>query len=76
MEVASTMNKLKFKIINLLVFLGASSCQYFPQFADAIEEIATDEAISLEISRAAIQKETDVNINVSVINKDIKQAAK
>lgn len=59
------------KLIFFALFMSMTSCQYFPQFADAIEDIATDEAIIIEIDRAAFQKETDIDINVIVKNKGL-----
>lgn len=45
-------------------------CQYLPQLAKDIEDIATDTAIRIEVSRETFQKETDLQINVNVQNKD------
>ena len=47
-----------------------TGCQYLPQVAQDIEDIATDTAIKIEISRETFQKETDLQINVNVQNKD------
>jgi hypothetical protein len=54
----------------LFIFFYTSSCQYLPQVAQDVEEIATDTAIKIEVSRETFQKETDLEINVSVQNKD------
>jgi hypothetical protein len=45
-------------------------CQYLPQVAQDIEELATDTAIKIEVSRETFQKETDLSITIKVQNKD------
>lgn len=47
-----------------------SGCQSLPQLFTAAEEIADDTAIKTEISREALQKDTDVEITIKVSNKD------
>lgn len=48
-----------------------TACQYLPQLAKDIEEVETDTAIRLEVSREMFQKkETDFQINITVQNKD------
>lgn len=49
-------------------------CQNLPQLAQSIEEIATDDAITIQVDRDAIKKDTDVYINVKVLNKDKQNA--
>lgn len=51
-----------------LLFL--SSCQYVPEIAKDVDDIATDNAIRVEISRETFQKDTDLDINIQVNNKD------
>lgn len=53
-----------------LIFLN--SCQSLPQFFQAAEDIADDTAVKIEISREAIQKDTDIDANVQIKNKDQK----
>jgi hypothetical protein len=47
-----------------------TGCQYLPQVAQDIENIATDTAIRVEVSRETFLKETDLEININVQNKD------
>jgi|GEM_PF-1442124 hypothetical protein len=51
-----------------LVLSGCS--QMLPGLFSAIEDIETQEAISLTVDKEAFQKDTDVKISVEVINKD------
>lgn len=51
-----------------LVLSGCS--QMLPGLFTAIEDIETQEAISLTVDKEAFQKDTDVKISVEVINKD------
>lgn len=41
-----------------------------PGLFTAVEDIETQEAISLTVDKEAFQKDTDVKISVEVINKD------
>jgi len=54
----------------LLIIPFLTSCQYLPQIAKDVEDIATDTAIKIEISRETFQKETDLQIQINVQNKD------
>lgn len=47
-----------------------TSCQYLPDVAKDLETIETDNAIRVEISRETFLKETDLEININVQNKD------
>jgi len=47
-----------------------TGCQYIPDMAKDIESIATDTAIRVEVSRETFLKETDLEININVQNKD------
>jgi hypothetical protein len=60
-------------LLLLLPFLA--SCQYLPQLAQDIEQIATDTAIKVEVSRETFQKETDLAITINVQNKDDEKTA-
>lgn len=52
----------------LILFL--TSCQYLPEVAKEVESIETDNAIRIEVSRETFLKETDLQININVQNKD------
>jgi hypothetical protein len=54
----------------LLIIPFITGCQYIPEMAKDIENIATDTAIKIEVSRETFQKETDLQININVKNKD------
>jgi hypothetical protein len=49
-------------------FIFLTSCTALPQLYQAAEDIADDNAIKLEISREAINKQTDVNVVIEVKN--------
>lgn len=59
---------MKHLILSCVLFL--TSCQTLPQLYQAAEDIADDTAIKVEVSRETFQKETDLNIQVNVKNKD------
>lgn len=68
-----------FGIMTLTVFVVAAlvtvltGCQALPQLADDIEKIATDDAIKVTVTKEAMQKETDLTVQVDVKNKDQSQ---
>lgn len=53
-----------------IMIILLTGCQYIPDMAKDIESIETDTAIKIEVSRETFQKETDLEINVNVQNKD------
>lgn len=55
--------------VHLLIFSLFFSCSTLPQLYQTIDDIA-DDAIKIEIDKAAITKETDVAINILVSNKN------
>ena len=54
----------------LLLLSVVTGCQYIPDMAKDIESIETDTAIRVEVSRETFLKETDLEININVQNKD------
>jgi hypothetical protein len=58
------------KHISIALMFAINSCQYLPELAKDVESIATDTAIRVEISRETFLKETDLEININVQNKD------
>ncbi len=54
----------------LLLLPLMTGCQFIPDMAKDIESIETDTAIRLEISRETFLKETNLDININVQNKD------
>ncbi len=64
------------KYISLLALLFLPGCAaMMPDMFKTIDDIATDDAITVQVDRDAIKKDTDVHILVDVINKDVKEAA-
>jgi hypothetical protein len=61
--------RIKVKYLLFLLPLVAS-CQYLPQLSQEVEDISTDRAIKLEVSKETFQKETDLEITIAVQNKD------
>ena len=44
-----------------------------PELFKTVDDVATDTAIRVEVDKEALQKDTDVEITVHVLNKDVKQ---
>lgn len=59
------------KYLSFILFI-VTGCQYLPDMAKDIESIETDTAVSIEVSRETLQKDTDLQINLNVKNKDEK----
>lgn len=53
-------------IITFIFFVTA--CNTLPQLYQSAEDIATDEAIQVSVSREAISKQTDVSVSIEVKN--------
>lgn len=47
-----------------------TGCQYLPDIAKTVDDIATDDAISVYVDKDAFQKETDVHVKVDIVNKE------
>lgn len=64
------------KSIFALIFLSSCSslllcsCSSMPEFFKTVDDIATDDAITIKVDRDAFKKDTDVHILVDVLNKD------
>jgi ATP-dependent protease ClpP protease subunit len=54
----------------MVIMLFMQACQGFQGVADDMEKMADDTAIKIEVSREALQKETDLKMTIEVINKD------
>ena len=61
-----------YQILGWCLLLLVTSCNAMPQLFTAVDDIATKSAISVEVDKNAMQKETDVSVNVNVTNKDKK----
>ena len=56
-----------------LISLGCvvlSGCQALPGLFQAAEDIADDTAVKVEVSKEALQKESDLQVTVDITNKD------
>lgn len=51
----------------LLLTITLSSCSALPQLYNTIDDIA-DNAIKIEVDKAALQKDSDVIITVTLVN--------
>ena len=58
------------KYCYFLTLLVSTSCAQLPSFFQAVDDIETDTAILVQVDKEAIQKDTDVYIQVNVQNKD------
>lgn len=68
------MIKLKMSLFPLSIIALLISCSPLtPEIFKTIDDIATDDAISIQVDRNAFKKNTDVHITVDVLNRDIKQ---
>ena len=59
----------------LLIFSGLllNACSALMPFADDMEKVLDDDVIQLKVSKDAFAKETDVKINVEILNKESPQ---
>jgi hypothetical protein len=65
------MNKgtiMRFRYFLFPALVGLSSCQYLPEISKSIEDIETDQAIRVEVSREALQKDSNLNITIDLKN--------
>lgn len=63
--------KILISIITMALLSGCSAM--VPDMFKTIDDIATDDAITVQVDRDAIKKDTDVHILVDVLNKDAKE---
>lgn len=59
------------KYLSFFLVILFSGCNALPGLFQSIDDIATDTAVKVELSRDVIQKETDLDVTVSVRNKDL-----
>ena len=62
---------MKYLIILPLMFLNG--CAGFQGVADDIEKIETNNAITIKVDKDALDKDTNLNISVDIINKEEKK---
>lgn len=59
------------KYVILATMLAFTSCSsIMPGLTQALDDAVTDTAVSVQVDKAAMQKDTDVDIAVKVTNKD------
>ncbi len=56
----------KSTFISFILLTGCA--QWIPGLTQAMDDYITDDAINVSIHKQAIQKETDVNVKVEIIN--------
>ena len=59
---------MRFTLI-MLTFL--TSCSSLMPLADDVEKMVDNDAITIKVDKDAIQRDTDVTVNVQVTNKEI-----
>ena len=52
-------------------FLLLQSCTALMPLADDMEKIADDTAIKIEVSREALQHDTNMKVTIDVMNKEV-----
>ena len=60
------------KTIPLISLIFPLGCNALPQLYQTAEDIANDDAIDITISREALNKGTDLNITIDVVNSQVK----
>lgn len=63
-----------FSLLAILFFLNSCAAA-LPDMFKTIDDIATDDAITIKVDRDAFKKDTDVHILLDVVNKDAPKAA-
>lgn len=48
-----------------------SGCNSIPGLFQAVDDIATDNALEITFSRESLQKETDIDVYIKIQNKDL-----
>ena len=71
MQYYETENRMSYLLISLAILL--TSCQALPQLFQTADDVVTDDAITVQVDRDAINQNTDVSVNVEVKNKNPKE---
>ena len=61
---------MKIFLVSICLLTMSSCAQMIPGLMQAIDDAVTDEAVCVCVDKAAMQKDTDVKINVEIVNKD------
>lgn len=59
---------MKFLFCPILLLISGCA-QMMPGLFQAVDDIATNESVSVSVDKAAIQKDKDIQINVNITNK-------
>lgn len=59
---------MKYFPFTFLFFLAC--CSYLPEMAQTIDDIETSDTVSVIIDKEAFKKDTDVRVNIDILNKD------
>lgn len=59
---------MKYVLLAFIMLLQA--CSLIPNIGQNVEDVMTDNAIQVQVQRGAISKDTDVQVDVKVRNKD------
>jgi len=63
------------KFIFVLISFVLSGCaQMIPGLTQAIDDAVTDEAVSVVVDKAAMQRDTQIQISVDITNNDSKKS--
>jgi uncharacterized protein YceK len=60
--------KILLALITAIMLQGCAGM--IPGLTQAIDDAVTDQAVDVQIDKAAMQKDTDIHIIVDIINKD------
>lgn len=58
------------RLIFLVSMSILPSCQTLPEFYKAVDDIATDNAVTIICDRDCFKKNTDLKINIELIHKE------
>lgn len=61
--------------ISILLLASLASCATMPELYKTLDDIATDDAITVKVDRDAFQKDTDVHVKVDILKKDSKTSS-
>lgn len=64
------------KIIMIITMtMMLSGCASMPELFKTVDDIATDDCVTIKVDRDAFKKDTDVHIVLDVVNKDAPKSA-
>lgn len=57
-------------LIILISFLCSGCAQWIPGMTNLLDDYFTDDAVSVSVHKAALQRKNDLNVNVQIQNKE------